>query len=74
MKKDKIQEVYESMIVENFLNERKIEVEATLESIDDYLHFFSQAMKAGTLKGDMEWGKNKLEELIKTINKIIKKI
>lgn len=67
MKKDKIQEAYESMI-----NERRVEVEATLESIDDYLHFFTQAMKQGTLQGDMEWGKEKLKEISKKIDKIVK--
>lgn len=67
MKIDKIQEAYESM-----LNEKRVEVEATLESIDDYLHFFTQAMKKGTLQGDMEWGKEKLKELSKKIDKIVK--
>jgi hypothetical protein len=67
MKKDKIQEAYEKMITE-----RKIEVRATLESIDEYLFLFQQAMKKGTLEGDMEWGKEKLESIKKDIDKIIK--
>ena len=67
MKKDKIQEAYEQMITE-----RKIEVEATLESIDDYLFMFSHAMKKGTLEGNMEWGKEKLKSIKKDIDKIIK--
>ena len=67
MKKDKIQEAYEQM-----LNEKTVEVRATLESIDDYLDMFVQAMKKGELEGDMEWGKMKLDEIVKTISKIKK--
>jgi len=57
---------------EQMITERKVEVRATLESIDDYLFMFEQAMKKGTLEGDMEWGKTKLDEIVKTISKIKK--
>ncbi len=57
---------------EQMITEKKVEVRATLESIDDYLFMFEQAMKKGTLEGDMEWGKTKLDEIVKTISKIKK--
>jgi hypothetical protein len=67
--RDKINEAYEKMI-----NEKVVEVRATLESIDDYLGFFKTAMKSGNLKGDMSWGKTKLKDLIKQMQDIIKNL
>ena len=62
----------EKYLNEQMITEKKVEVRATLESIDDYLFMFEQAMKKGTLEGDMEWGKTKLDEIVKTISKIKK--
>jgi hypothetical protein len=69
MKKDKIQEAYELM-----LTEKKVEVEATLESILDYLHFFEEAKKKKTLEGDMELAKTLLDKISKYVSKIQKSI
>jgi hypothetical protein len=69
MKKDKIQEAYELMLIE-----KKVEVVATLESIEDYLDFFSQALKKGTLEGDLQYATDNLEKISKISLDIKKRV
>ena len=61
-------------IYENMLNEERVEIEATLDSIGEYLFLFGDSLKKGTLTGKKKYAISKLRDLKTSISKLEKSI